>query len=137
MLPEIHTTAVAVRLMEFLEGAASTMPQWRLQAEGLGSVVALRRQGHPGPSSIPRRRCDATATGFVLEIEERWTRAGQDWYCREMIRAAVEGGSISNISVYCTGLGFGPSGPARCSCAITTALGRYCACTLLKAILFT
>lgn len=27
--------------MEFREGTASTMPQWRLQAEGLGSVVAL------------------------------------------------------------------------------------------------
>ncbi len=83
MLTEIHTDAVAGRLMEFLETGIApeglftpnvfcdfTMPLWRLQAEGLENVVALRRQGHPGPSSIPHRRCDATATGFVLEIEE-------------------------------------------------------------------
>ncbi len=65
--------------------------------------MALRRKGHPGPSSTPRYRFDRTPSGFVLEIEERWTQEGRDWYCREPIRADVEDGSIANLPVYCTG----------------------------------
>jgi len=61
-----------------------TMPKWRLQAEGVDGVVALRKAGHPGPGKLPRWRCDATATGFVLEFEERWEQDGEEWYSREM-----------------------------------------------------
>jgi hypothetical protein len=80
-----------------------TMPQWRLQAQGEGDVVGMRRQGHPGPGRVPRSRFDATATGFVLEVEEQWEQDGESWYCRELFRADVTGGSISQLSVYCTG----------------------------------
>jgi len=80
-----------------------TMPQWRLQAQGIEDVTALRKAGHPGPSSVPRSRFHATATGFVIEVEEQWDQEGESWYCREMIRADVSDGSISQISVYCTG----------------------------------
>lgn len=59
-----------------------TMPKWRLQAEGVAGLVALRKAGHPGPGKVPRWRCDATATGFVLEFEERWEQDGKDWYSR-------------------------------------------------------
>jgi len=80
-----------------------TMPQWRLQAQGIEDVTALRKAGHPGPSSVPRSRFDATTTGFVLEVEEQWDDAGESWYCREMIRADISDRAISQISVYCTG----------------------------------
>jgi len=80
-----------------------TMPQWRLQAEGARAVVALRKGGHPGPGRVPRSRFDATATGFVLEVEEEWEQDGESWYCRELFRADVTDGAISQISVYCTG----------------------------------
>ncbi|WP_405663569.1 MULTISPECIES: hypothetical protein [unclassified Streptomyces] len=80
-----------------------TMPRWRLQARGVDDAVALRRAGHPGPSRVPRSRFDATATGFVLEVEEQWEQDGQSWYCRELFRADVSGGSIGELSVYCTG----------------------------------
>jgi len=80
-----------------------TLPRWRLQAEGLDSVVALRRQGHPGPGTVPRWRCDPTPSGFVLEVEERWSQGGKDWYSREMFRADMRGDSICSLSVYCTG----------------------------------
>jgi hypothetical protein len=80
-----------------------TMPQWRLQAQGEGDVVALRRRGHPGPGRVPRSRFDATTTGFVLEVEEQWEAAGESWYCRELFRADVSEGSVSQVSVYCTG----------------------------------
>jgi hypothetical protein len=80
-----------------------TMPQWRLQASGIEDAVRLRKGGHPGPGRVPRTRFDATATGFVLGVEEEWDQDGEPWYCRELFRADVADGSISQISVYCTG----------------------------------
>jgi hypothetical protein len=80
-----------------------TMPLWRLQAQGVDDLTALRKAGHPGPSRIPRSRFDVTTTGFVLEVEEQWDQDGESWYCREMIRADISGSSVSQISVYCTG----------------------------------
>jgi hypothetical protein len=80
-----------------------TMPQWRLQAQGAEDAVGLRRHGHPAPGRVPRSRFDATTTGFVLEVEERWDADGDSWYCRELFRADVSAGAISQLSVYCTG----------------------------------
>lgn len=81
-----------------------TLPKWRLQAQGLEEVVALRKTGHPGPGTVPRWRCDPTEHGFVLEFEERWSQDGKEWTAREMVRAdAAPGGAISAFSVYCTG----------------------------------
>jgi len=80
-----------------------TMPRWRLQAQGVANVVALRRTGHPGAGRVTRWRCDPTPRGFVLEFEERWQADGEEWYAREMLRADVETGAVSGLSVYCTG----------------------------------
>jgi hypothetical protein len=80
-----------------------SVPQRRLQTQGVQDAVALRGAGHQGPSRVPRSRLDATATGFVLEIEERWEHGGERWYCRELFRAGVHDGSISELSIYCTG----------------------------------
>lgn len=80
-----------------------TIPRWRVQAQGLESAVALRKHGHPGPSSVVKWHCDPTPNGFVMEFEERWTHNEENWYCREMARAEVIGESISYLSIYCTG----------------------------------
>ncbi|HZQ38614.1 MAG TPA: hypothetical protein VFD32_22000 [Dehalococcoidia bacterium] len=80
-----------------------SMPQWRLQARGIDAAVRLRSGGHPGSSTVARHRCDPTPTGFVLEVEERWQAAGEDWYCRELFRAEIRDGRIAELSVYCTG----------------------------------
>ncbi|MBM7798647.1 hypothetical protein JOE57_001568 [Microlunatus panaciterrae] len=80
-----------------------TPPQWRLQARGAGQVVESRRRLHPQPGTVPRYRIDATAHGFVIEWEERWQQDGQTMYCREMARADVVDGAITELSVYCTG----------------------------------
>ena len=80
-----------------------TMPQWRLQFQGVEDLVRGRRIGHPGPGRVPRSRFDATTTGFVLEVEEEWDQDGESWYCRELFRADVAEGAICQISVYCTG----------------------------------
>jgi hypothetical protein len=80
-----------------------TMPLWRLQAQGAGDAVGMRLAGHPGPGRVPRSRFDATATGFVLEVEEEWEQDGESWYCRELFRADVSDGAVSELAVYCTG----------------------------------
>jgi hypothetical protein len=80
-----------------------TLPRWRLQAQGVDPVLALRKQGHPCPGKVPRYRVDPTPTGFVLEVEEEWSAGGEDWYCREIFRADLVDGAIDSLSVYCTG----------------------------------
>jgi hypothetical protein len=80
-----------------------TVPHWRLQAEGRDEAVALRLQQHPAPGRVVRSRLDETATGFVLEFEERWRESGRDWYAREIARADVGEEGITALSVYCTG----------------------------------
>jgi len=80
-----------------------TLPHWRMQAQGLEDVLQSRRQGHPGPSHVPRWAAQPTPDGFVMELEERWVDAKSSWYCREVIIARLRGNSISRLSVYCTG----------------------------------
>ena len=80
-----------------------TMPRWRLQAEGSDAIIAMRREHHPCVGKVSRFRSDPTPTGFVVELEEQWEQGGEQWYCREMFRADVVGGSIAMLAVYCTG----------------------------------
>jgi hypothetical protein len=80
-----------------------TVPTWRLQAEGVPDTVGLRLGGHPSPSRVTVRRVDPIPSGFVVEFEERWRDDADDWYCRELIRADVTDGAITQLSIYCTG----------------------------------
>lgn len=111
-----EATAMAMKFIAFLETGEAveglftddvfldfTLPKWRIQAQGAKQVIGVRLQGHSTPGKVPRWRCDPTPTGFVLEVEERWTQDGKEWYCREFFRADTRGGSIADLSVYCTG----------------------------------
>ena len=81
-----------------------SLPQWRIQIRGVEEVVRVRKEGgHPATGAVSRWRADPTPAGFVLEFEERWQHGGQRWYCREMLRADVTDGVVSEIAVYCTG----------------------------------
>ena len=80
-----------------------TLPLWRLQADTAAGAVALRAAGHPMVGRVPWHRLDLMADGFVLEVEENWHTDGDDWYCRELFRADVVDGSITELAVYCTG----------------------------------
>ena len=80
-----------------------TMPTWRIQAAGRADSVGLRQRGHPGPSAVVSQRVLPTPEGFVMELEERWTDAKDQWYCRECIVAKLRGEAICELSVYCTG----------------------------------
>ena len=80
-----------------------TMPTWRVQSIGTEDLVAVRKEGHPGPGRVPRWRADPTPAGFVFEFEERWDHEGQEWYSRELMRVEVTGGQVAELTVYCTG----------------------------------
>lgn len=110
------TNEVCARLIEYLETGTApaglftddvfcdfTPPQWRIQARGLDGTLAIRHRGHPSPGKVPRWNAKPTPDGFVMELEERWTDANGDWYCREAIIAELRGRSICRLSVYCTG----------------------------------
>jgi hypothetical protein len=112
--PEIET-AVA-NLIRFLEtGAVAdglfapdifadlSLPQWRLQAATDQDIIAIRQTSHPFPGRVRVERVDRTDHGFLIEFEERWHHEGQDWYCREAIRADVVADRIVEMSIYCTG----------------------------------
>jgi hypothetical protein len=116
MRGEAQGRELAAKFIELLETGAPpvglftpdvfcdfSMPQWRLQAQGAEDIVRMRTSSHPARGRVPRSRFDATATGFVLEVEEEWDEDGESWYCREMFRADVSDGAISHLSVYCTG----------------------------------
>ena len=80
-----------------------TMPTWRVQTAGAEDLIAVRKEGRPGPGTVTRWRADPTPTGFVFEFEERWNSEGQQWYAREMMRIEVSDGAIAELTVYCTG----------------------------------
>jgi hypothetical protein len=80
-----------------------TMPTWRVQTVGAEDLIAVRKEGHPGPGTVTRWRADPTPGGFVFEFEERWNSEGQPWYAREMMRIEVTDGAIAELTVYCTG----------------------------------
>jgi hypothetical protein len=80
-----------------------TLPQWRLQTRGRDALVSVRRNSHPFRGTVPRHRVDPTPTGLVLEFEETWLDGQGTWYCRELMRADLHDGAISEASIYCTG----------------------------------
>ena len=80
-----------------------TLPHWRVQFLGAEAVTRSRADFHPFLGKVRVERVDHTDRGFVMAFEERWRHEGQDWYCREQIRADVVGGSLTDVSVYCTG----------------------------------
>jgi hypothetical protein len=109
------TTAVA-QLIRFLETgtvpdglfapdmfADLSLPHWRVQTATAEDIIAERQAGHPHPGQVRVERVEPTDRGFTIEFEERWEHDGQRWYCREMIRADVEGDTIVEMSIYCTG----------------------------------
>ncbi|MFI5958868.1 hypothetical protein [Cryptosporangium sp. NPDC051539] len=103
-----------VRWMETGEGADEvfapdvfgdiTLPHWRLQTDNAADLVEIRRTDHPFTGTIRVERLEPTPVGWVMQIEERWTDAsGAPWYCREMFRADVTDGLISDFAIYCCG----------------------------------
>ena len=112
----VDTKVAVAGLIEFLETGTApeglfapdlfldlSLPQWRLQTTMAEEAMAVRMTAHPWAGRVRVERINQTEIGFTIEFEERWERDGQNWYCREMVRADVVGGTIVEMSVYCTG----------------------------------
>jgi len=119
----VHTAAVdagprtAARFVQWLEQGGDpgdlfapavfadvSLPHWRLQTDNAADLIAIRTGSHPQPGRITVERLEPTARGWVMQVEERWTDGeGSMWYCREMFRADVTDGMITDFAVYCTG----------------------------------
>ena len=115
-MPDVDTDVLAGKMVRFLETGDVpeglfrpdvfldlSMPTWRVQAAGAEDIIAVRKEGRPGPGTVTRWRADPTPSGFVFEFEERWNSEGQPWYAREMMRIEVADGAIAGLTVYCTG----------------------------------
>jgi hypothetical protein len=82
-----------------------------LQAATAGNLTAFRIVGYPHPGTMRVERLDPTPRGWVMQIEERWSdENGAPWYCREMFRADVTDGLVSDLAIYCCGDLPGPDG---------------------------
>lgn len=81
-----------------------SLPQWRLQTSGPEELFAVREgAGHRGGHTVRVEHLLPTGRGFLLQFDERWPAEGQQWYARELVHVAVEGGRISELVLYCTG----------------------------------
>jgi len=80
-----------------------SVPQWRLQAQGMDDVFGLREGSHPFQGKVRIEALDRTARGFALQFEERWVDGGERWYCRELAHCTVADGRITELAIYCTG----------------------------------
>ncbi|HWJ85267.1 MAG TPA: hypothetical protein VNR62_07560 [Cellulomonas sp.] len=80
-----------------------SLPHWRIQATSADEIVAIRAAEHPFPGQVRVEHVEQTERGFTIEFEERWENEGQRWYSREMIRADLSDGAITELAVYCTG----------------------------------
>jgi hypothetical protein len=116
MTTTCSSPAVVAKLIRYLETGSApdglfasdlfvdlTVPLWRLQAGSAEDTIALRASSHPWPGRVRVERVETTGHGFTIEFEERWDHENQRWYCREMIRADVVDGTITEMAVYCTG----------------------------------
>ena len=80
-----------------------SLPQWRAADRHRRGRHRRAGKRHPFPGQVRVERLSQTDTGFAIEFEERWEHEGQNWYCREMIRADVVDDTIVEMAVYCTG----------------------------------
>ena len=116
MSAQTDTSTAVANLIRFLETGVVpdglfapdmftdfSLPHWRVQTTTAEEIIAERMASHPFAGEVRVERVEQTGHGFTIEFEERWDHDGQRWYCREMIRADVEGDSIVDMSVYCTG----------------------------------
>lgn len=79
------------------------VPEWRFQMQGPEAVVAWLRGELPNGSRVSSWRSDPTASGVLVEIEQRYDVDGQEISSRNLHRLEVRDGRITEWTMYCTG----------------------------------
>lgn len=76
------------------------VPEWRFQMQGADKVAAWLTEEQPDGCSVATWTCEPTASGVVVELEQR---IGDD-LSRNMHRLEVRDGRIVSWTMYCTGV---------------------------------
>lgn len=79
------------------------VPVWRFQMQGSDEVTTWLRDEQPNGCRIPSWRCEPTASGVVVEVEQRYDRDGQEISSRNLHLLEVRNGLIAGWTMYCSG----------------------------------
>ncbi|MGD9704414.1 MAG: hypothetical protein AB7Q42_08360 [Acidimicrobiia bacterium] len=84
----------------FLDG---NPPLWRFQLQGKDSFDAWIKGFMPDGAETRVIRTIPTASGFVAEFAGRHQDDGEEITDRKILLAAVRGGRIAELTIYCSG----------------------------------
>ena len=79
------------------------VPEWRFQMQGTAAVKEWLSSEMPGGCRVPSWRSDPTPDGVVVELEQRYDRDGTEISSRNIHRLEVQGGKVTEWTMYCTG----------------------------------
>jgi len=102
-LADIFRTADASDVLAgdvFVDG---NPPLWRFQLEGRDTFDAWIKSFMPGGADTTVVRTIPTVTGFVTEFVSRHQQHGEEITDRKILLAEVRGGSIAELTIYCSG----------------------------------
>jgi hypothetical protein len=107
--------AIAERFVRFVETnepsglladdvfADINVPEWRFQLQGMDSVVDWLTGELPNGSRVSSWRADPTASGVVVEVEQRYDVERAEVLSRNLHRLEVRDGKITEWTMYCSG----------------------------------
>lgn len=79
------------------------VPEWRFQMQGPEAIVEWMRGELPDGSRVPTWRSDPTASGVIVELEQRYDVDGEEISSRNLHRLEVRDGKVTEWTMYCTG----------------------------------
>jgi ketosteroid isomerase-like protein len=79
------------------------MPVWRFQLEGPEAFEGFLRELNPDGVELSTGRAIVTASGFVVEHQDRKFEDGHEVTSRKLLLCEVREGRITEVVVYCSG----------------------------------
>jgi len=79
------------------------MPVWRFQLEGPAAFEAFLRELNPDGVELTTGTTTPTASGFVVEHQDRKIEDGHEVTSRKLLLCDVREGQIAAVVVYCSG----------------------------------
>lgn len=79
------------------------VPEWRFQMQSPSALSEWLKSEQPNGSKVSSWRSDATLSGVVVELEQRYDVEGEQISSRNLHRLEVRDGRITEWTMYCTG----------------------------------